>query len=64
MVEMIHQCITVLCLTLNMNESTWPKTLNENLLNFISYPMNVHIIIFTLVSVLSGGNIVIKLTEW
>ena len=47
-----------------MNESTWPKTLNENLLNFISYPMNVRIIIFTLVPVLSGGNIVIKLTEW
>ena len=64
MVEMIHQCITVLCLTLNMNESTWPKTLNKNLLNFISYPMNVRIIIFTLVPVLSGGNIVIKLTEW
>ena len=64
MVEMIHQYITVLCLTHNMNESTWPKTLNGNLLNFISYPMNVHIIIFTLVPVLSGGNTVIKLTEW
>ena len=61
---MIHQCITVLCLTLNMNESKWPKTLNGNLLNFISYPMNVCIIIFTLVRVLSRGNIVITLTEW
>ena len=61
---MIHQCITVLCLTLNMNESKWPKTLNGHLLKFIRYPMNGCIIIFALVTVLSGGNIVINLTEW